>query len=186
MPNHEYFPTALPRMVIRAFNDFGVSASGLFYKNPNYPNAQLHISPTPSRIKNNELDFIVVWGRATEVPLPRDYMVSRYFGAKALKRYKGKGAQEKVMLDAQGFAGVISEQTDNFPHLTAITADKNGDINRRDFLIPDIHACDLALIETLADIAVGHALTFHQAVRWHPNNNHISMVYYNDDCRRKL
>lgn len=186
LPNHEYFPEAVPEPVINAFNDFSESAATLFHDNPNYPNARLLIAPEPGRIEQRVLDFIIAWGQATELPLPRKHMIAVYFGRAVLRKHHAK-LYEKVALDAKGFAGAISlERSEDFPNLMITTIDQAGDPSHHKYILVSKEAGDLALVDTIANIHTGQPLRFHRSVRYWPSNSHIFAYHFPDDSYEKL
>lgn len=184
LPEHEYVATH-GQITTDAFRAFSEVAANTFHNNPSYPNARLHISPYPSEMRSGVLDFVVIWGEATSIPLPRQHMLPQYFGKIALQNRRRRKLHEVTVLDAHGFIGLVSTNSDNFPELSAITADERGIQKVANYGIATSEACDMAMVDILADIKVGQPLRFHQSIRWWEHSMYTGINFFDDDYTRQ-
>lgn len=184
-PNHEYRNT-YPEKVVEAFEIFTESCSNTLGDSGTYPNAAIHVEPSPAYMKSGVLSFAAVWGRSTEMPLPRQHMIAEYFGSTALGLRFKKKPRELITLDGNGFIGAVSldKETQN-ARLSVVTGVKDSNkIHIMSHQIIDAVTADYAMVDILSKLITHRPLRFHQGVKWIPRNGYLRCIFSAEDEHR--
>ncbi|HET9174536.1 MAG TPA: hypothetical protein VFN56_04645 [Candidatus Saccharimonadales bacterium] len=178
LPHEHRYEGYFSDTLLDTFADFARAYHARVTDSPrDFPRAKILPAFQPAGVMRNHLPFLAVWGKRTEFPLPRTYLLPHYFGRVALIRARLQHAPiERLTLDATGLVGYFHETEDG---VTARIAHgiHCGSIAFIDYKnITPVNAVEV-LSQSLAEQQHAKPLVFRAGIKYHGNNGYVANVF---------
>lgn len=185
LPEHEYAPKNLDRRLVGVFGSLTLDLASGFRNRREYPNARLHVYPSTLNISKNHINFMLAWGRKTDLPHPRQYKVSEYFTRLQITTAKmRKRALVHDTLDAQGVLGKLHLSDDESVVSIYSNHRTPGCVTANTYVYDPLDF--RSAVDIISDIPTLDPLRFHAGIRYIPMNRYIGIESADDDQRHIL